>query len=315
MLRLSQLRDFIDIVDAGSIHGAARRRGVSQPVLTKALRSLEADIGARLVHRTAQGILLTPSGRLLLARATAIHGQLAKAREEIAAVAGNRGGAVAFGVSAAGLVLVTGALSRFRAEYPRSYVRVVEGAPRALLPLLRDERLDFFIGPRPTAPLDAQVRARPLFRLPVVVTGRRDHRLGDSRSLAELADAPWLLFSADGWDESLVGSAFRTAGLPQPASVTQCESYAAAISLLSTTDCLALIPKQHLIDPALRDVLREIRVADRLPELAYAMYARPDNVLTQPATMLMRALSTAARDMMVETRRRRLAARPLPAAR
>jgi len=309
LLRLSQLRDFIDIVDAGSIHGAARRRGVSQPVLTKALRSLESDVGARLVHRTAKGILLTPSGRLLLARATAIQGQLAKAREEIAAIAGNRGGAVAFGVSAAGLVLVTEALDRFRTEFPRSYVRVVEGAPRALLPLLRDESLDFFIGPKPLGPLDAQVRARPLFRLPVVVAGRRDHPSGDARSLADLAGAPWLLFSAGGWDESLVGSAFRAAGLPQPASVTQCESYAAAISLLATTDCVGLVPKQHLLDRSLRDTLREIRVEDRLPELAYAMYARPDNALTQPAATLMRAFSTVARDMMVETRRRRFAAR------
>lgn len=305
MLRLGQLRDFVDIVQAGSIRGAARRRGISQPVLTKALRSLETDMGARLVHRTAQGIVLTPAGRKLLVRASAIQAQVAKAHEEIAAIAGHGGAAVAFGVSAAGLVLVTDALSRFRDEYPRSYVRVVEGSTRALLPQLRDESLDFFIGPKPQQPLDAQIRTRPLFRLPLVVAGRRDHPLGGARSLAELAGAPWVLFSAGGWEDSLLGGAFRAAGLEQPASVTQCESYAAAISLLSTTDSLGIIPRQHLLDRGVRESLQQMRIREPLPEVAYAMYLRSDNALTQPAATLMRLLCTGARNMMTQTRRMR----------
>lgn len=304
-MRLNHLRDFVDIVEAGSIRAAARRRGVSQPVFTKGLQLLESDVGARLLHRTAQGVVLTPSGRALLARARAAQMQLAKAMEEIGEIAGKRAGAVSFGASAAGLVLLPEALRQFHAQYPRSYVRIVEGTPRALLPLLRDQSLDFFLGPTPVDALGPQNKTRPLFRLPLAVAGRRGHPMRHARSIGDLVGAPWLLFSAGGWTDSLVGDSFKSADLAQPLSITQCESYSTAISLLSHTDTLGLIPRQHLLDPLMRGLVEEIPVSDRLPELVFAMYLRAEDTLTRPASMMMRALSTAARSMMLETRRSR----------
>jgi len=298
MLRLNHLRDFVDIVEAGSIRAAARRRGISQPVLTKSLKLLETDIGTRLLDRTAHGIRPTPAGRALLVRARAAQAQLAKAVEEISDISGKSGGMVSFGASAAGLALVPGALMRFHAQYPRSYVRIVEGAPRALLPLLREQNLDFFLGPKPVEALGPQVRTRPLFRLPLAVAGRDAHPLRHARSLGELAGAPWLLFSAGGWDDSLVGNCFKANGLVPPSSITQCESYSTAISLLSETDTLGLLPRQHVTDRQLAERIREIQVADRLPELTFAMYTRADDTLTQPASTLLRAITAAARAMM-----------------
>ena len=298
MLRLNHLKDFIDIVEAGSIRAAARRRGISQPVLTKSLKLLEGDVGARLLDRSAHGIRATAAGRALLARARAAQAQLAMALEEIGEISGKSGGIVAFGASAAGLVLVPKALTHFHAQYPRSYVRIVEGAPRALMPLLREQNLDFFLGPKPVEPLGPQVRTRPLFRLPLAVAGRHGHPRRHARSLAQLADLPWLLFSAGRWDDSLVGNCFKGNGLAPPASITQCESYSTALSLLSETDTIGLFPRQHLMDGTLRERIREIPVDDRLPELTFSMYLRADDTLTQPAATLLRAIAGTARAMM-----------------
>lgn len=306
-MRLNQLRDFISIVDAGSIRGAARRRGVSQPVLTKSLRLLESDVGAQLLQRTAQGILLTPPGRALLARARAVHIQIDKAREEIAQLGGDPSSTAAFGASAAGLVLVAEALRRFRTVHPRSYVRIVEGAPHALLPLLREQRLDFFLGPRPAEALQPGIRTRPLFRLPLAVVGRKGHALRHARSLAELKDAPWLILSAGGWPDSILGNAFRAAGLERPPSVVQCESYSVALSLLSQADTLALMPRAHLGEPGLRAAVDEIPVAERLPDLVFVTYVRAGDARSGASATLMREISTVAAEMMSETRRGRRA--------
>lgn len=302
-MRLNHLRDFVDIVEAGSIRAAARRRGISQPVLTKSLKLLENDVGARLLDRTAHGIRVTPSGRALLARARAAQAQLAKALEEIGELSGKSGGAVAFGASAAGLVLVPAALTQFHVQYPRSYVRVVEGPPRVLLPLLREQNLDFFLGPRPVEPIGPQIRTRPLFRLPLAVAGRQGHPLRHARSLAQLAGAAWLLFSAGGWDDSLVGNCFKTNGLAPPASITQCESYSTALSLLSETDTIGLFPRQHLMDRNLRERIGEIAIADRLPDLTFSVYLRTDDPLTEPASNLLRAITATARAMMFKAPR------------
>lgn len=294
-MRLSHLRDFIQIVEAGGIRAAARARGVSQPAVTKVLHALEADLGVRLLHRTAQGVLLTASGRAFLARARAVQSQLSKATQELAAIAGKMDGNVAFGASAAGLVLVPDAVKIFQATYPRGYVRIVEGAPRALLPLLHDETLDFFIGPKPVWELPNDIKTRLLFRLPLAVVARRGHPMRHATRLQQLADSPWLLFSSSGWRDSMLEQAFRAAGLVQPAQIIQCESYSTALVLLAQSDALGLIPRPQLADSQLCSQLTEIAVAERPPELVFAMYSRADGALMPPAKLVMRALMAGAR--------------------
>ena len=298
-MRLSQIRDFISIVEAGSIRAAARSRGVSQPTMTKSMRRLEEELRVRLVQRTTQGIVPTPAGRAFLARARAVQAELRKADEELAQLAGERGGTAAFGVSATAALLVPDALARFRRQHPGAYVRIVEGAVQALLPLLRDETLDFVLGPKVpgTGKTDPQFKSRPLFRLPLVVAGRRGHPLRAARSLRELADAPWLLFSASGWPGAMLERAFTAAGLPRPRSLVQCESYAAAIQLLAGTDTLGLVPPQQLADPVGGALLQEIAVADPLPSVAFVMFMRADVPLTPVAAAMAASITAVARQL------------------
>ena len=302
-MRLAQLRDFVQIVDAGSIRAAARTRGVSQPTLSKALRSLEDELGVQLVQRTAQGILLTRSGRSFLAHARAVQSELRKAGEELADIAGAGRSVVAFGVSGAGLMLIPDAITHFAREHPAFHIRVVEGAPHALLPLLREHSLDFFIGPKPVDALGPQVKMRPLFRVPLVVAGRSGHPLRRAKTLRELSDASWLLFSATGWGDALLGRAFTAVGLAEPKALVQCESYAAAIALLSRTDALGLIPRQQLADSRLREVVEEIAVSDAIPDLVFAIYFRADASLAAPAVALSRALIAEGRRLASESAR------------
>jgi DNA-binding transcriptional LysR family regulator len=297
-VRLSQIRDFISIVEAGSIRAAARGRGVSQPTMTKSMRRLEEELGVRLVQRTTQGIVPTPSGRAFLARARAVQAELRKADEELAELAGERGGTAAFGVSATAALVIPDALVRFRNQHPHAYVRIVEGAVPVLLPLLRDETLDFVLGPKIPGKNDAQFRSRPLFRLPLVVAGRRGHPLRTARSLRELADAQWLLFSASGWPGAMLERAFTAAGIPRPRSLIQCESYAAAIDLLVSTDTLGLIPPQQLAEPAARGLLQEVAVTEPIPPVSFVMLARADVPLTPVAAAMAAALTAAARRLV-----------------
>jgi LysR family transcriptional regulator of abg operon len=209
------------------------------------------------------------------------------------------GGTAAFGVSATAALLIPDALVRFRHQHPAAYVRIVEGAVQALLPLVRDETLDFILGPKVpgTGKTDAQFKNRPVFRLPLVVCGRRGHPLSAAKSLRELAGAPWLLFSASGWPGALLEQAFTVAGLPRPRSLVQCESYAAAIQLLAGTDTLGLLPPQQLSDPVGRALLQEIAVADPLPSVAFVMFMRADVPLTPVAAAMAASITAVARQL------------------
>src|SRR5881409_3796487 len=78
-LDLAELRAFCAAVDLGSLGRAARLLRVSQPALSKRMRTMEAVVGTRLVERSPRGITATPAGtrlyveaRKLLAQAEAV---------------------------------------------------------------------------------------------------------------------------------------------------------------------------------------------------------------------------------------------------
>src|SRR4051794_29676720 len=78
-LDLAELRAFCAAVDLGSLGRAARLLRVSQPALSKRMRTMEAVVGTRLVERSPRGIAPTPAGtklyveaRKLLAQAEAV---------------------------------------------------------------------------------------------------------------------------------------------------------------------------------------------------------------------------------------------------
>ena len=62
-MRLNQLEYCIKVVECGSIPKAAQVLYLSQPSLTKAISSLEAEYDLKLFDRTAKGLSLTPKGR------------------------------------------------------------------------------------------------------------------------------------------------------------------------------------------------------------------------------------------------------------
>src|SRR2546421_10650586 len=90
---IQELRAFCAAVDLGSLGRAARLLGLSQPALSKRLRTLEALAGARLVDRSSRGVTPTHAGerlyreaRKLLAQAEAIEDLMGALSEEDAPI-------------------------------------------------------------------------------------------------------------------------------------------------------------------------------------------------------------------------------------
>lgn len=68
-MSLAQIRYFIAAAEEGSLARAAARLHVSQPPLTRQLRSLEEEIGAPLLERSSRGVALLPAGNAFLVHA------------------------------------------------------------------------------------------------------------------------------------------------------------------------------------------------------------------------------------------------------
>lgn len=66
IMRLNDLKNFIEISDFKSLNLAAKKLEVTQPALSESLKRLENDLGVRLFYRTKNGISITPEGRKCL---------------------------------------------------------------------------------------------------------------------------------------------------------------------------------------------------------------------------------------------------------
>lgn len=126
MLDLADLAILIEAVQQGSLSAAGRRLGLTPLVASRRLAALEAEVGARLVHRTTRSLSLTPEGEAFLPHAEAI---LAHAEDGRAAVVGETEGATGLLRIAAsvpfGRKILTPMLVQFLSEHPQVRVELL----------------------------------------------------------------------------------------------------------------------------------------------------------------------------------------------
>ena len=254
----------------------------------------------QLLQRTARGAVATPAGKAFLARARVVQSELRKAVDDLAPFQGGAEGSVAFGMAPqAAMLVVPEAMQQFRRRYPSARVRIIEGVGTALLPAVRDETLDFAVAGSPPASGEPGLRFKPLLRLPLVVAGRPGHPLSGAGSLRELAEAAWLMYYPVG-STGMLEKAFAAAGLAMPRAIVQCESYATALALLSTTDTLGLITPRMVQSPLGAYRLQQIRIKETIPAPLLGLYHRSDAPLTAAAAALAQAVTAVARRLARE---------------
>jgi DNA-binding transcriptional LysR family regulator len=142
-MEIRQLTFFRAAVDAGSISGAARCCGVTQPSLSQQIARLEEELGVRLFDRLGPGIALTPAGRELDAHARRILTAEQAARRSVRDAASPDAQRFALGVipSVASCV-VPDALARVHAAFPDSAMQLLIQSSASLMRAVAEAELD-----------------------------------------------------------------------------------------------------------------------------------------------------------------------------
>ncbi|MFC8361907.1 LysR family transcriptional regulator [Streptomyces griseorubiginosus] len=195
-MELRTLRYFVAVAEELHFGRAATRLHMSQPPLSRAIKQLEADIGALLFARSPTGVTLTPVGTVLLDEATALLDHADRVRARVSAAAG----AATISVGILGDGTDPGA-SRLAAAYRRDHpgidIRIRDTDLTDPTCGLRAGLVDVALT---RAPFDeSALTVRTLRADPVGVVLRADDplaRRGQLR-LAELDDRRWFRFPQD----------------------------------------------------------------------------------------------------------------------
>ncbi|MFZ6818595.1 LysR substrate-binding domain-containing protein [Undibacterium sp. Ji22W] len=145
-MELRQLRYFVAIVDHGSLSRAARVLHIVQPALTQQIQQLEEELGASLLHRSAQGMQATDAGKIFYEHALAILKQVADAKSAVNQTTDKPSGTVALGIpqSASG-ALAFPLLTAVRAAFPDIVFQLTEELTGNLTEQLASGRLNLAV--------------------------------------------------------------------------------------------------------------------------------------------------------------------------
>ena len=279
LLQPVDLEYFLEICRQGSIARAAAVLGVTQPTLSKCLKRLEQQAGARLCDRNAQGIVPTEMGHYLVAQADHILAQLRATSCSLQELSGVRKGTASIGLAPMLCHQFAPALiERALALRPGLSFRVAEGLFEPLLQQLQQGELDFILSsPSAAGRTHPDLVSEPLgvnrfvacvgARHPLVqgdggaglpapaevdggVQSRLAHDGGTSPRVCTrhvdpnaLATLDWVLVSPRGILRRVLTDLFKAHGLTPPVAQVETNSAVLLKTLLLTNRYISFLPE------------------------------------------------------------------------
>jgi DNA-binding transcriptional LysR family regulator len=313
-LRLRDLHVLFAVVQSGSMSGAASKLGVSQPVVSEAIGDLEAAVGVRLLDRSPRGVEPTLYGQALLKRGQIAFDELRQGIRDIEFLADPTVGEVRIGCPeslAAGVLPPI--IDQFSRQHPRVRFQISQVNTlntRLEFPELRERKLDLVLA-RVVEAFGATEYADDLHvekllddHLLIVASPRSPWAAQRKISVADLADAPWIL-PANSWNSLRVEEAFAAIGMKMPAVVVDTFSLALRKELLATGRFVAAIPASTLRHDALDAPLKVLSV--QLPDKPWpvAMITLKNRMLSPTAQSFVACARVAAKAIPLRRARRR----------
>lgn len=294
----AQLTSLTALCETENYTLAARRLGLAQPTVHRAVTQLEREAGRALFEKTSFGFVASRPAVALAQAFRLTMRELDQAEEDLAEIDGNDIGQMVIGALPMSLsVLLPKALTEFRALRPKHRVLVHDGPYDALLRGLRRGKIDVMVGAlRDPAPIGDVAQDR-LFDDGLSVLAGPDHPLvGQGAPTREaLAECAWVVPRAGSPSRDQFDAFFALTGGPD--SVIEAGSILLMREILLSSDHLGFISRAQARAEIDKGLLSEVPVAvDWLPR-PIGLTHRRNWEPTRGQTVMLERLRAAALDL------------------
>ncbi|HLF49705.1 MAG TPA: selenium metabolism-associated LysR family transcriptional regulator [Methylomirabilota bacterium] len=125
---LRQLEIFVKVAEFGSFSKAAEALFLTQPTVSEHIRTLEDELGVRLLDRLGRGAAVTRAGELLLGHAKRMLALQREARQAMDSFQGKMSGELLVGASTIpGEYVLPAMIGRFKEKYPDISITLLIG--------------------------------------------------------------------------------------------------------------------------------------------------------------------------------------------
>jgi DNA-binding transcriptional LysR family regulator len=216
-MNIRQIRHFLAMLDNGSLSAAAEVIHLSQPALSRSIRSLEDELGVPLFDRNDRRLRPTPYARAYEPRARRMVLDEKEGARLLALMQSGEAGSLAFGMgSSLAPLLLSPLVLDLMQNAPRVQLHsVIETSERLKVALLA-ERLDFFVGDIRVAQDHADLTAEAVYPCTFGWHVRRGHPLAGQRQVTIDDIRSYPLLAAGYQEPSLLRRLSELYGLAVP---------------------------------------------------------------------------------------------------
>jgi DNA-binding transcriptional LysR family regulator len=192
-MTLVQLRHFLELANTASFSKSAVKLHLSQPALSRSIKSIEDEFGHQLFDRVGRKIELTAFGQYFYAQARDLVDRATNLKQSSHELLSGQTGKARVGLGSGPGALLTSPLLKYVAsEFPKAYLEIARGHTTLLVQALRDRHLDALVLDIRSLNPSSDLEVESLCELPGAFMCRKGHPLSKARrvTLAMLKEYP-----------------------------------------------------------------------------------------------------------------------------
>lgn len=195
-MNLRTLRAFVEVVRQGGFSQAADVVALTQSSVSKAIKTLEDELGMPLLNRLGHRNELTAAGEIAYSRALILLAEHSDLVAEINDLRGLKRGVLRIGLPPVGCgVLFATMFATYRRRYPDIDIELTEYGSKRLRECLEAGEVDLAAL---LLPIDEGFEYQPVRNEPLMAVLPISHPLAQRKRIdfSDLADSPFILFEA-----------------------------------------------------------------------------------------------------------------------
>src|SRR5205809_3694806 len=277
-----QLETFLEVARRSSFSRAAEKRFRTQPAISSQIRSLEEEVGAKLLDRSGGKVSLTASGKLFLKFSEETLDARKAATVAIAETERVPRGEIVVGANEGTcLHILPEVFAEFKRQYPDVAVNIKRSDYAKILESVIDNSVDFGVVSLPVT--DPRLTVVLIHRDELVIISPPQHPLAKMKSaaIAEVANFP-LVMPKVGHTRDALEELFNERRV-KPRYAMELDSSELLKRFVAANVGVGFIARSHVQEDVQAKVLAAIEIADALIRRDLALVFRKDKALSRAA--------------------------------
>jgi DNA-binding transcriptional LysR family regulator len=271
-MEMNPLRVFLSVANEKSFSRAAEKLLRTQPAISLSIQRLEAELGEKLIDRSAKDLLLTDAGTIVLDYARRFESLESDLQNALAELRDKSAGRLAIGANESSTLYLLDHIERYRKRYPRIRVQVRRSLSSKIPAELIDGELE--LGILTYDPEDERLITRVIYTDHLAFVISPQHRLASRQeiSITELGDETFIAHNVVSPYRALVIREFHRHKVPLHMEL-EMPTVEAIRKMVQRNEGVAFLPRMVVEEEVRHGILCEVRVremnVDRPIRLAY----------------------------------------------